>query len=119
MPWPRIVGTQRAITLTASPPAAATRNSQGPGWSSLMGGGIVDTCWNRAMLVSRPISLTSTQAERAPSTPIGAAIRLNAATRPVDVRGNEIDGMSLGYIVIRYVVMPTGAADMNKFESEV
>src|SRR5436305_6272643 len=113
MPCPRIVGTHRAMRLTASPPAAATRNSHGPGCRSLIGGGVVDTCWNSAMLVNRPISLTRTHAESAPRTPIGAAIRLSAATRPVDVLGNEIVGMATGYIVIRYVDMPTGTVDVD------
>jgi len=76
-----------AIRLTTRPPAAATRNNHGPGCRSLIGGGIVETCWNSAMLVSKPISLTSTHADSAPRTPIGAATRLSAAIRPVDDRG--------------------------------
>ncbi len=113
MPWPRMVGTQRAITLTASPPAAATRNSHGPGCRSLIGGGIVDTCWKSAMLVSSPISLTNTHAESAPRTPIGEAMRLSAAIRPVDDRGYEMEGMPIGYIVIRYIDMHTGTVDVD------
>ena len=31
IPWPRIVGTHRAITLTARAPSAATANNHGPG----------------------------------------------------------------------------------------
>jgi DNA-binding MarR family transcriptional regulator len=68
------------------------------------------------MLVSKPISLTSAQADSAPSTPIGIAIRLSAATRPVDERGNDIVGIKRCYIVIRYIVMHTGAVDVSEID---
>jgi DNA-binding MarR family transcriptional regulator len=44
---------------------------------------------------------------------MGTAIRLSMATRPADVRGSETVGIPPGYIVIRYVVMRTGATDVD------
>src|SRR3954469_915826 len=113
IPCPRTVGTHRAITLTARPPVAATRNSHGPGCRSLIGGGVVETCWNSATLVSRPISLTKTHADSAPRTPIGTAITLSAATRPAELRGNEMEAMTTEYIVLRYIDMPSRTVDVD------
>ena len=81
MPWPRMIGDQRASSVTSPAPAIAVTTTAGPMGRSAKLGRVVPQRWNRARLVRTAMNLIRSHAVAPATRPRAAASTQRSTSR--------------------------------------